>query len=86
MYTASNSLSHLKYLLMTVVILTYVYKLFYTPLAKRWSSVLFSLNVDLVIHLLKLRKEKNRNFTVKKPGRHYLNQVIKFNITHGKSY
>lgn len=85
MYTASNYLFHLKYLLINVVILTYVYKLFYMPLAKRWNSVLFSLNVDLVIHFLKLWKEKNRNFTVKKPGRHYLNQVIKFNITRGKS-
>lgn len=67
MYTTSKYRPHLKYLLITVVVLTYVHKLFY--------MLFFPLSVDLVIYLLKLWKEKNRN---------HLSQVIKF--TSGKSY
>lgn len=62
MYIVSNYLNHPKYLLVTVVVFTYVHKHLHMPPSKRWSSVLCHLNVDLMTYLLKLWKEKVGTF------------------------
>lgn len=44
-------------------------------------STPFESELDLMTFSRRLRKEKNHKLTVEKPGIHYLNQILKVNLT-----
>lgn len=56
-------------------------QIFNTPLLKRWSSITTTLRVwaglSTFLLLIRARKGKNCNFTLKDPGRHFLNYTVK---------